>query len=136
MSGGAPTLAFDGDEQILFVGMANLRFESEPQIAAAFEEIARFWKRTCAGKKVYCVVDYTSFALDLALTDTFATYVKQAVDAYAIAVARHTTDLIARATIRAVAIKIHQPSNLYATREEAMNVVRDLQASRLGLGPG
>ncbi len=136
MSGGAPTLAFDADEQILLVGMANLRFESEPQIAAAFDEIARFWKRACASKKVYCVVDYTSFALEFALTDTFATYVKQAVDTCAIAVVRHTGDLTARATIRAVAIKIHQPSNLYATREEAMSVVRELRASRLGLSTG
>jgi hypothetical protein len=131
MGNRVPRASFDADDQIMFVAMGN-RFETEPQIAAAFDEITRFWRRTCGGQKVYWVIDYTNFSLDLALTDTYAAYTRQAVDSFSLAAVRYTTDLAARATLRAVAIKNHQPSNICATREDAIAVVRELRAKGLG----
>ena len=70
--------------------------------------------------------------IDLALTDTYAAYTKQAVDSFSLAAVRYTTDLAARATLRAVAIKSHQPSNICATRQDAIAVVRELRAKEAG----
>ena len=126
-------MAFDRNEQILFVSFAGMRFETEAQIQRAFEKIRRFWVRECAGAKMYCVIDYTDFALDRALTAAWAVAVRHAMDHYAIAAVRYTTDISVRATLRAVAIKIHLPSNLYATREDAISVVQGLRANRIGM---
>jgi hypothetical protein len=133
MVAGLPALSFDRSEQTMLVGMAGLRFETRAQIKAAFDAIHQFWTLECSGNKVYCVVDYTDFSLHIALTETYAEFVKTAVDSYGITTIRYTTDLSARATMRAVAIKTHRPSNLYATREDAMAVVRGLRASRIAL---
>jgi hypothetical protein len=128
-----PTLSFDGNEQILFVGFAGLRMNTDAQIRGAFGAIERFWVSECASQKVYAVVDYTDFALDIALTDAYAECVKHAVETFAITAVRYTTDLSTRANLRAVAVKAHLRSNLYATREDAIAVVRGLRAQQIAL---
>lgn len=131
MVGGRPVLTFDRAEQILFVGFAGLDMQTEAQIASAFADVEAFWRHNCGGQKVYCVVDYTNFSLSVALTQTYAGYVKHAVETFGIAVVRYTTDVATRATLRAVAIKMHHPSNLYATREDAIAIVRGMRSNRI-----
>jgi hypothetical protein len=128
-----PTLSFDPREQIMFVGFAGLRLDSEQQVRAAFEEIRRFWTESCGGRKVYAIIDYTKFDLNIRLTEYYAGFVKEAVDTYSITTVRHTTDVLARATLRVVGLKIHRPSNLYATKEDAVEVVRALRAKAIAL---
>lgn len=79
---------------------------------------------------MYCVIDYTDFSLNVALTAAYAAAVRYATDNYAIAAVRYTSDISARATMRAVAIKNHLPSNLYATREDAIAIVHGLRANK------
>ena len=133
MSREFPTLSFDPVDRILFVGFAGFRPKNEEEIARAFDVIERFWLLECRGQKLYAVVDYTDFALDVTLTNAYATCVKRAVERYAITTVRYTTDLSTRATLRAVAVKSHLRSNLYSTREDAIAVVRGLRAQKVKL---
>lgn len=118
----------------MFVQFNGVKLETEGQIRRAFDVIYRFWTRDCGGKRLYCVIDYTDFSLDIALTDVYAAAVKEAVETYSITTIRYTTNLSARATLRAVAVKTHLPSNVYATREDAVAVVRGLRTNRIQLG--
>jgi hypothetical protein len=118
----------------MFIRLPGAKLETEVQVQRIFDAIRRFWVRECAGAKVYCVVDYTDFSLNIALTAAWAAGVQHAVETYTIATVRYCTDISARATVRAVAIKTHQPSNLYATREDALSVVNGLRAKRIELG--
>ncbi len=129
--GGRPVFSFDRAERILFVGFAGIDLQTAEQIARAFADIEEFWTRNCGGQKVYCIIDYTNFSLNVALTQTYAEYVKHAVETYGLAVVRYTTDVATRATLRAVAIKMHHPSNIYATREDAIAIVRGLRSNRI-----
>jgi len=126
-----PILSFDPIEQIMFVGLAGLKVETALQIQVIFDAIDRFWTRRCAPDRVYGVIDYTNFSLNMALTSKWAERVKYGGNTYSIATIRFTSDLSARATMRAVAVKTHQPSNLYLTREDAIAVVRGLRAKRI-----
>jgi hypothetical protein len=115
----------------MFVGFAGLILNDERGIARAFDAIEAFWRRSCGGQKVYCVIDYTNFSLDVAMTDVYATHVKHAVENYTITTIRYTTDVSTRATLRAVAIKTHNASNIYATKEDAVAIVRGLRINRI-----
>jgi hypothetical protein len=126
-----PILSFDPIEQIMFVGFAGLKVETAPQIKVIFDTIDGFWTRRCAPDRVYGVIDYTNFSLNMALTSKWAERVKYGGETYSIATIRFTSDLSARATMRAVAVKTHQPSNLYLTREDAIAVVRGLRSKRI-----
>lgn len=118
----------------MFVQFDALRLDSAAQIKRAFDVIHHFWTRECGGKKIYCVIDYTDFSLDIALTEIYAASVKHAVETYSITTVRYTNNLAARATLRAVAVKTHLPSNVYATRQDAIAVVRGLRANKIQLG--
>jgi hypothetical protein len=128
-----PELSYDPIEQILFVGFAGLRLESEREIDEAFEAVRRHWVSACHGERVYCVVDYTGFSYPNLLSEHYATCVKRAVETYSITTLRHTDDVSLRAALRVMSMKIHLPSNLYATRDEAIQVVRGLRAKRIRL---
>jgi hypothetical protein len=125
-----PTFAYDAGDEILFVGFANLRFDSKQAIQSAFEAVRVFWKTHCASRKVYCVIDYTNVEFDDSLTEFYAGYVKRAVEEYSITTVRYTTDVHMRATLRVVGMTIHKPSNLYASREDAIQMVRALRSKQ------
>jgi hypothetical protein len=128
-----PVMSYDAREQIMYVGFADLALYTEGDIACVFESIRRFWAAQCRKRKVYVVVDYTNFVLNIDLTERFAQFVKQATETYAITTVRHTSDLQARTSIRAVAIRLHRPSNLYATKHEALQIVRALKSKTIAL---
>ena len=131
MTGGVPALSFDRAERIMFVCLAGLRLETDQQVDQMFDAIEQFWTHECGGQKVFAVIDYTNFSFALSLTESYARQVKYAVVTYTIATVRYTTDVSTRANLRAVAVKSHLPSNLYATREDAISVVRELRASQI-----
>jgi hypothetical protein len=128
-----PTFAYDANEEILYVGFANLRLDKQSEIDEVFLAVRQFWRAKCGGRKVYVVVDYTDFSLEIALTDYYAKYVKEAVEDYSITVVRYTEDVLVRASLRLIGITIHVPSNLYATKDEALKVVRALRSKRISL---
>jgi len=128
-----PVLSYDPREQILFVGFAGLQLTSEDDIDAAFYAVRRGWEGACRGKRVYCVVDYTGFSFPTRLSEHYAKCVKHAVETYSITTVRYTNDVALRTALRVMSMKIHSPSNLYSTKEDAIQVVRGLRAKRIRL---
>jgi hypothetical protein len=126
-----PTLSYEPDEEILFVGMPLVRITMKEQVDQLFVSIGRYWRAHCRGRRIYAVIDYTHFSMDVGLTEHFATGVKKAVETYTFTTVRFTTDIGARATVRAVGMKIHKPSNLYATRDDAIMAVRALRSNQM-----
>jgi hypothetical protein len=104
MSPALPALSFDRTKPILFVGLAGLQLNTKSHVTEAFDAIRRFWIRECKGQRIYAVIDYTNFSLNIALTDFYA-----------------------------ACVKTHLPSNVYATREDAIAVVKGLRASTINL---
>jgi hypothetical protein len=131
-----PSVSYDPDEQIMFVGFANQRFTSKEAIERAFATVRAFWRTKCGGRKVYAVIDYTNVEFDDSLTELYSSHVKRAVDEFTITTVRYTTDVHMRATLRVVGMTIHKPSNLYATREDAIEMVRALRAKKATVESG
>lgn len=127
----APTFSYDARDEILYVGFANLSFETEDDVRDAFSAVRTFWRARCYGKKAYAVVDYTNFKIDPALTEFYAGHVKEAVEDLTITTVRYTDDIFTRATLRRVGMTMHRPSNLYFTKDEAVSVVRALRARQM-----
>ena len=117
----APTVSYDPTEDIMFVGFARQRFTSKEAIERAFDTVRTFWRANCGGRKVYAVIDYTDVEFDNSMTEFYSAHVKKAVEDYSITAIRYTTDVHMRATLRVVGMTIHKPSNLYATREDAIS---------------
>jgi hypothetical protein len=128
-----PAFRYEPIEEILFVGVPPVHLGTKEQIDQFFVAIGRYWRAHCHGRKIYAVIDYTHFTMDVGLTEHFAAGVKKAVETYTFTTVRFTTDVSARATVRAVGIKIHKPSNLYATRDDAIAAVRALRSNQMVL---
>ena len=128
------TLTYAPAEDTMFVGnLANRTLSSEADVDRVFDEIRGFWRSHCGGRKVYCVVDYTGVEIPQRLQPHFAKRQREAVDTYSITTVRWGATLVGRAALRAMAIKTHRPSNLYPTRDEALQVVRGIRVGRIKL---
>lgn len=125
---------YSAQDNVWFVEFfAGTRFTTPRQVADAFAVCRRYWKAHI-NKRCYAIVDYTGTTIDKAAAEAFAEERQRIVSEMTITTLRFSTDLESRATIRAMSIKIHQPSNLYASREEALQVVRDIQAGLITIG--
>ncbi len=131
MKGKKPTFAHDPGEQIFFVGFAGIDFSNEEVIREVFAEVRQYWLTHCKGRKMYCVIDYSGVTLPIALTEFYGQFVKHAVEEYSVTTVRYTSDVLMRASLRVVGMTIHKPSNLYATKEDAIEVVRKLRANKM-----
>jgi hypothetical protein len=122
---------YEPGEEILFVNsLANTKFDSKIIIDKVFEDIESYWKRHC-NKKIYVVIDYTNVTIDLRWADYFSNWRTRVVRNCSHTAVRYGADLSTRAAMRAMAVKTHVPSNLYATREEAIAVVRGIRQGKI-----
>jgi hypothetical protein len=126
--------SYSAEDNVWFVDIfAHARFSTARQVADAFAECRRYWK-SHINKRCYAIVDYTGTTIDKAAAETFAEERQRIVSEITITTLRFSTDLEARTTIRAMSIKIHQPSNLYASRDEALKVVHHINAGLVTVG--
>jgi hypothetical protein len=111
---------------------AGVRFTRLTQVEDAFEACHRYWdlhiKQRC-----YVLIDYTDTVVDKGLLEAFADKRRTIVSGRTITTLRFTADIQARTAIRAMSIKIHQPSNLYASREEALAVLERIRAGSVAV---
>lgn len=123
-----PHQTYDPAENILFVTHPEpVRLETREHIVRYFDEIVRFFRERCRGKKAYYLVDWTHFETNVRENDAYAENVKRVVTECAIQIVRFTDSPIQRTAGRLVAVKLHVPSHVYDTREEAIAVVRAMR---------
>ena len=130
------TFAHDEAAQVVFATHPQpVELKTRAEISAYFEAAADYCRRRCKGNKVYMVVDYNNLSFNTEELDFYAAEVKRLSDAHLLAIVRYSGTLVQRMAGRMAAIKLHQPSRLYASREEALAVVRDLQRGTISAPP-
>ncbi len=122
------SLSYDVTENIIYMAFpAPEELSTRAQIAAHFERVIAFWQANASGKKTYFVVDFENVTINVAELEFYAQQTKRAHEICAITSVRYGGNPLQRTVTRLAGMKIHRPSNIYATREEALAVVRDLR---------
>ena len=99
-------------------------------IDVAFDEVGRFWTKH-VDRKVYCVVDYTNLIIEPSVLDHWSDKRAMAVKTYSYTTVRYGAALGTRVALRAMAVRTHVPSNVYATRDQAIAIVRGIRAGTI-----
>ncbi|WP_394827410.1 hypothetical protein [Pendulispora albinea] len=120
-------------DEIIFVSYPEgFHLETRQEISQMFDQVIEFWRAKCR-RRVYYVVDYTHYSTNLTENDFNAKQVKRVIDECAITIVRFGGDPLTRTGSRLRGMKLHVPTNLYNTRDEALAVVRALREGRLEL---
>jgi hypothetical protein len=128
-------LTYDAAEEIYFIEMDGVRLETKADIDACFEHVLSFWRKNCKGCKVYIVVCYDGFAVNLRENEYYAQRMKAASAVCCHTVVRYGGDALQRSAARLRGMKLHMPSNLYESRAEAIEVVRQIRVGRISIAP-
>jgi hypothetical protein len=130
------TWSYDEAENILFaVHPKPINLATRADIVAYFDEGISFWRDHCKGKRAFIVVDYANLNSNLAEIDFYAAQVKRVIEECAITVVRYNGSMLQRMASRMAAIQLHTASNTYASREEALAVVRGLTRGTIRSAP-
>ncbi|MFT3922181.1 MAG: hypothetical protein QM778_06575 [Myxococcales bacterium] len=129
----APTFfqKYDAQENVIHVTFPKVHLDSQTQIREHFDRVLAFWREHCGGRKVYYVVNYDGFSVNLRENEFYAEQMRRVVDTCAITVVRYGGDSFQRTAARLYNMKLHSPTRLYDSREEALKVVRALQAGEM-----
>ncbi len=129
--------SFDAKEKIIFAShVAPVALTTRDDITAYFDDGVRFWRAEAQGEKVYIVVDYRNLTTNLDEIEFYANRVKRVVDECAITIVRHSGSMVQRVAGRLTAMRLHAPSKEYASRDQALAVVRGLRAGTIDLQAG
>jgi hypothetical protein len=121
-------LSYDLAENIVSMSFpAPLTLDTRPEIVAHFERVIAFWRRNAGGRKAYFVVDFDNVTINVNELDFYAEQTKRAHAICALASVRYGGAPLQRTTTRLAGIKNQQPSNICASREEALAAVRALK---------
>jgi hypothetical protein len=126
-------VTYEPQDEVLFIDTAGLRIDTKGDVDALFNGIVEAWRAQCQSRKVYAVVAYDGFTVNLHINDYYAERMHAAVSIFAKTVIRYGGDSLTRSGARLRGLKLHIPSNLYSSREEALEVVRGLRAGRVSV---
>jgi hypothetical protein len=127
--------SYDPVENIVYVTFPLVHLETRAEIRAHFAEAYKFWRDNCRGRKAYYVVGYDGFSVNLRENEFYAEQMRPIVEECAITVVRYGGGALQRIGARLYNMKLHAPSRLYESREEALAVVRALKAGEMRLDP-
>ncbi|HZS40299.1 MAG TPA: hypothetical protein VFF06_25885 [Polyangia bacterium] len=118
---------YDAAENIVYVSFPSVQLETQDEIRAHFDRIITFWKQHCGGRRVYYVVNYDNISVNLQENDFYAAQMKRVLE-HAITIVRYGGDPLQRTAARLANMKLHAPTRLYESRDEALAVVQSLKA--------
>jgi hypothetical protein len=127
--------SYDPIENIVYVTFPQVHLETQEEISAHFAYAYRFWRDHCGGRKAYYVVGYDGFSVNLRENQFYAEQMRPMVEECAITIVRYGGDALQRTGARLYNMKLHAPSRLYESREEAIAVVRALKSGEMRLEP-
>ena len=125
--------SYDPVENIVYVTFPLVHLETRAEITAHFAYVYKFWRDNCGGRKAYYVVDYDGFSVNLRENEFYAEQMRPILEDCAITVVRYGGDALQRTGARLYNMKLHAPSRLYASRDEALAVVRALKLGEMRL---
>ena len=127
--------SYDPVENIVYVTFPLVHLETRAEISAHFAHARKFWCDHCGGRKAYYVVGYDGFSVNLRENEFYAEQMRPILEDCAITVVRYGGDALQRTGARLYNMKLHAPSRLYDSREEALTVVSALKAGEMRLDP-
>jgi hypothetical protein len=129
-------VTYDADADILHVTHPTPVDLATPDlIRAYFRDIMEQWRKLTGGRRVYFLVNWTNFQTNLVENATYTEAVREVADEAAIVIVRYTGVPLQRAAGRLVALKLHRPSHIYSSYEEALQTVQGLQRGDITLAP-
>ena len=126
---------YDPVENIVYVSFPSVHLETRAEISAHFARSYAFWRQHCGGRKAYYLVDYDGFSVNLRENEFYAEQMRPILEDCAITVVRYGGDALQRTGARLYNMKLHAPSRLYESREEALAVVRALKSGEMRIDP-
>ena len=121
---------YDRAENIVFVTFPVVHLDTQDQIRAHFDVAVEFWRTRCGSKPAYCVVCYDGFSVNLRENAYYAEQMRRILP-FAITIVRYGGDSLQRTAARLYSMKLHAPSHLYESREQALEVVRALHSGKM-----
>ena len=121
---------YDAAANIVYVTFPVVHLETQTEIREHFDRVIAFWRAQCRGKKVYYVVGYDGFSVNLRENEYYAQQMRRVMEC-AVTIVRYGGDALQRAAARLYNMKLHTPSRLYASRDEAVRVVKAIQAGEM-----
>ena len=128
-----PQFAYDASLNVMFVEAKGVHLDTKEDIRAFAEAGRAFWRSRCQKRKVYVVVCYEDFVLNIRENDYYAEQLAPLLQESAITTVRYGGDTLQRSAARLRGMKTHQPSNLYASKEEALEVVNAIRAGTIAI---
>jgi hypothetical protein len=127
-------LAYDADDQLIeIVHPQPLVLETRRQMQAFFRSVEEFWSQHCGNQKVYGLVCLDNVTIPPQAAALYAECLAPVLDRVFHVVVRYGGDPLHRTTVRLGGLMIHTPSRIYATREEALAIVRGLRAGTVSI---
>ncbi|HXG94671.1 MAG TPA: ATP-binding protein [Blastocatellia bacterium] len=116
----------DRKENILFINFADLRIESREQV----DEFARIVREAyrAQGRRLYAIVNYEGTEITPEIIDYYGEVIKELQDRYAIRTVRYSSNGFTRSALRYLGAAKDLESNTYATREEAVRAIQELES--------
>ncbi len=127
-----PTTVFqqyDPTANIIYVTFPKVHLETQTEIKEHFDRVVAFWRDNCRGRKVYYVVGYDGFSVNLRENELYAQQMRRVMDC-AVTIVRYGGDALQRTAARLYNMKLHAPSRLYESREAAIDVVKAIQSGQ------
>jgi hypothetical protein len=121
---------YDAAANIIYVTFPQVHLETQAEIKGHFDRVVSYWRDNCKGRKVFYVVNYDGFTVNLRENEFYAQQMKRVMDC-AITIVRYGGDALQRTAARLYNMKLHAPSRLYESREEAVNVVKLIQSGQM-----
>jgi hypothetical protein len=133
----AATLSYDHWDNVVYISFDEpTELNTPAEISEHFERVVEFWRAEAGGRKSYFVVDIGNITINMAEMEHYACETDRAQAECAITSVRYGGNPLQRTLTRLAGMKIHRPSNLYQTREEALEVVQALRSGAVTEGPG
>ncbi len=128
---------YDAATNTIYVTFPQVHLETQTEIREHFDRVVAYWRKNCRGRKVYYVVGYDGFSVNLRENEFYAQQMRRVMEC-AVTIVRYGGDALQRTAARLYNMKLHAPSRLYESREAAIDVVKAIQAGKMeieGAGP-
>jgi hypothetical protein len=121
---------YDATANIIYVTFPKVHLETQTEIKEHFDRVVAFWRDNCRARKVYYVVGYDGFSVNLRENELYAQQMRRVMDC-AVTIVRYGGDALQRTAARLYNMKLHAPSRLYESREAAIAVVKAIQSGQM-----
>jgi PAS domain S-box-containing protein len=120
----------DQKQNILFINFAAMKIDSREQV----DEFAALVRENyeAQGRRLYAVVNYEGTEIAPDIVDYYGERIKELADRYALSTVRYSSSGFTRSVLRYLGAAKDVESNTYATRDEAIRAIQEIESRTLG----